>query len=258
MPNTKLPRVADFLAEQDVELVAEMLAKYPADDDCDVPQDPKKCVPIVKSVIDALSSKDAADTDSVVVGELAIDPGEEPNEFVLHEVATLYRLEDVPKSRAWLDISPAKSTTEMLNAKDLAVPIPYAFEFTPWNEIANYLVYVPEGTCKRSQAELAADIIWETTLTGLTEDVARVRSEAIMKRLTENAEMAKDLIKRAETEGDTDASDDVEFVEMEDLDWDDWDWEWMDAMGNVCTLLQHNLWLRHIANVAKLADMLGL
>ena len=263
MTRDELPRVSDFLMaqRQDEEafsrLVDAMVSYAESiDDDIDIPTDHDQCAEILAHVIDELAEKPTAPSDYVVVPQVMAEEDIEPDRVTIHCVASLYLTEDLPKARAYRDVRPVLTIAEVHETTDaLPLIVPWGFEFSPWSEIANHRTFVPEGLSRKQVAQFAADLIWEITLCGLTEERARVRAEEIIGSIEESSRELDEAIARDDLESVTSPFDPraalVELVGEVEV-------EFSDAMLEVTMPISHNLWLSHMALLADIADHLDL
>lgn len=257
-----LPRVADLMREtlDDKTRLAhamEALCDFTKDlVDCDIPSDADECADIMVPVLETLAAKPAAETEHVLVPKALLEDGEEADEFRLRCAAELYRLEDLPTARVVAKEAPATSMDDLRSRPDdTPILTPYSYMLSTWDEIANYLVYIPERLSDKEVAQFVADIFWETTWCGLDEASAAERTSELSDELEQSCKEIDEAIEQDRLDEVTTHCD--IRAELESLI-GAYECEYHDRIRDIMFPVYHNMWLAHVQTLVELADMLGV
>lgn len=265
MTKDELPRLADFLVaqRQDEEafsrLVDEMTAYVESldDDDIDIPTDHERAAEILTYVIDTLAAKPKATNDYIVVPQIdAENDFDNPATITIRCAPSLYHTEDLPRAREYRNVRFVRTAAEIRETTDgLPLVISWGFEFAPWSEVANYRVFVPENLSRKQVAQFAAELIWEVTFCGLTEERAQARSEEIVERIEKSV---RDIDESTTCDDPESATSPFDSHITLDECIGEVEAEFYAAMDKLIEPITHDLWLAHVLLLADLADELGL
>lgn len=257
-----LPRVADLMREtldDKVRLAhaVEALCDFTSDlIDCDIPSDTDGCAKIMVPVLETLAAKPVSETKHVLVPTSTLEDGEEADEFRLRCSAELYRLEDLHIARDVAKEAPATSVDDLMSRPaDRPTLTAYSYMLSTWGEIANFLVYIPKNLSDKEVAQFVADIFWETTWSGLDEESAEERTNALADELEQSCKEIDEAIEQDRLDEVT-THHDIR-AELENLI-GAYECEYHDRIRDIMFPVYHNMWLDHVRTLVELADMLGV
>lgn len=154
----------------------------------------------IDSVIDAVHHqineiKTEPNIDDVLIPQVCIqDTYEDDNTFKIVTQSALFKFDELKYHKRYANEKPIVSRTDTSYSDDdydymMEHSINgYAYEFSPWNEILSYKVYVPSHLTEKQCYEFYVDIFWEMTFFGIDRGEAEQRQQELEEELQESME----------------------------------------------------------------------
>lgn len=163
---TTLPSVLDTIIAADRKHLNQVITKRFKDADMKTPYDGW-----LDELIKRFQNVDIIEShDSIIIAQTALDQDLlEPDQLELTVTSTLYTQEDLE---------------ELLTSdNEDFMPIGYAYELTTWPYLLGYRTWIPERFSKHERIKFTADMIWELTWFGDTEETVESGSEELQDSL---------------------------------------------------------------------------
>jgi hypothetical protein len=111
-------------------------------------------------LIDRLNAVDVIDSDKCVIAASTHLEQDllNPEKLEIETSSALYQREDLEKF--------------LVSNDDADLPAAYAYEMTEWRHVLGYLTWMPSRLSEHERTQFVADIIWEITWFGDTEEIA--------------------------------------------------------------------------------------
>lgn len=121
------------------------------------------------------------------------------NQFTARTESSLYKTKGIKHSKKYLHDTKENWSDDLNHSASLAG---YAYEFESWENILGYLVYTPTRFCQFELAEFYADILWEMTFFGISQDEHEEKAKEITDTLNERVKEVDEAIEKEKETGE--------------------------------------------------------